>query len=175
MSDRSEAALSEMLDAIGIVKSGALSLEKGFISLEKSPRGDTLPMEATVMDELHSAIDRLKIMESLLIGDLKKHLPDPKNRVVELPTGGAVQINTSVPRKTWDKDVLIGVVIEKVIEESIDPETGAIDRPISQMLRRVLDFVSFSNFKVTELKQVGVNPDNYCETGTVKSSAQYRR
>lgn len=175
MSQESETALQSMFDAIEKMVEGMLDMENSFLALEKTDREDSAPMEATVLKELQDLINRLRLMDSFLIKDLKKLTPDRSKPIIELPDGGTMELRTGAPRKTWDKDALASIVVEKIMQESIDPDTGVIDRPISQMLLRVLDFVSYSSFKVTALRDVGVDPDNYCEKGPMSTTVQFRR
>lgn len=90
-------------------------------------------------------------------GELKK-----KGDMVPI-NGAVMERKVGSPRKKWDTPSLINVVVEKIIEEAIDPETGAIEVPPMMLLRRAFDYVGISYWKVKELEKIGVNADRYCE------------
>lgn len=82
--------------------------------------------------------------------------------------GKQVERKDSKPRKTWKHDQLKSVVIEKVLERHRDPEDGTISTPTSVMIQEVLGYAGISYWKVGPLKEIGINPDNYCSKGEVK-------
>lgn len=164
--------IEKMLESLETIHALALVLEQQYLKLEKTPHKDVAGMEAELLQELQATIKRLRIMDSLLVGDLKKLIPE---KVLDLPSGGQVEIKTGVARKTWNKQELCTIVVEKIMEDARDPETGAFEVPISQMLMQVFDFVSFSNWKVTALRDAGIDPNKYSEMGNPSTSAQFRR
>lgn len=81
----------------------------------------------------------------------------------------------STPRKTWDHQGLTNVVSTRIIDMSVDMDTGEIIRTPQQMLTELLKYTGISYWKVKELEKIGINANNYCETGDSKANIIIRK
>ncbi len=161
--------LQGLLDEINVLITG---VENALLAVEKAP-AVKIDEEAQVLDNLRETTARLKLVDSLLLGDLSKRTPF-EERLIALPEGGTMEVGKTKPRKTWDHKRLASVVAEHILHDAIDPETGAIDVPTTQLIQEMLDYVSITSWKVTSLKKAGIDPDNYCERGDAKATVQIR-
>src|SRR5690242_17637887 len=94
---------------------------------------------------------------------------------------GEVQVRRSVARRAWRHDELIPAVIARIIGEPAtiyDPETGEL-LPYAQIAAnitvRLRDCVSFGAGKVTGLRALGLQPDEFCEQDDAHYSVQLPR
>lgn len=85
---------------------------------------------------------------------------------IAIAKGGTLERKMGSTRKSWNHKVLKSVVAEKVLERAIDPETGEIMAPTSQLIHEALDMAGIQYWKVKSLKPLGVNVSSYCEEKT---------
>jgi hypothetical protein len=76
---------------------------------------------------------------------------------------GTVEVLGGTKRKAWDHERLGSVVAKRIVESSIDPDTGEVLRDSEQMINEMLKYVGVSYWRVGALKDLGLNADNYCE------------
>lgn len=81
---------------------------------------------------------------------------------------GEVQINKKTIRRAWDWDDLVPAVISRVMDEKetlYDPESGEL-LPYHQIgvnvARGLNRCIGFSAGKTTGLRQIGLQPDEFC-------------
>lgn len=89
--------------------------------------------------------------------------------------GGKIEIKTSSDRKKWDHDKLINEVGRRLIQSSVDMSTGEVVLSTEDLLKKVLDYIQPSYWRVKELSKIGINADNYCEVGDYKTSIIVRK
>jgi hypothetical protein len=163
--------LQGLLDELQVLLTRA---ENAVLAIEKAPAADVeIEEQAQVLDNLREQTNRLKVLDSLLVSDLERRTPY-EERLIMLPEGGSIEVRKSKPRKTWDHVRLKSLVAETILADAIDPLTGSIDVPTTELIQRMLDYVSISSWKVTSLKKAGIDPDKYCEVGPAKATVQVR-
>lgn len=81
----------------------------------------------------------------------------------------------STPRKTWDHKALTNVVSTRIIDMSVDMDTGEVIRTPQEMLAELVKYTGISYWKVKELEKIGINANNYCETGDAKANIIIRK
>lgn len=81
----------------------------------------------------------------------------------------------SVPRKTWDHKALTDVVSSRIVDMSVDMDTGEVVKTPQEMLAEILKYTGISYWKVKELEKIGINANNYCETGDAKANIVIRK
>ena len=94
---------------------------------------------------------------------------------VLLRGGAKIEKKFSYPRSGWQHKDLAGSVAKKIIDLSVDLETGEVVSTPQDMLVQMLDYVQPSYWRVKELQKIGINPDNYCEVGETKTSIIVRK
>lgn len=84
-------------------------------------------------------------------------------KVLDVPLLGRVEVKRSASRTQWDNDTLAAHVIARARDERMfDPDTGeALEDEHSAALRVLKDCASFS-WKVTGLRQHGIDPAEFC-------------
>lgn len=164
--------IASMRSACDEMKTILVTVERNMLALEKTPHSD-LEEEADLLDSWRELLERFKVMDSLIVSDLSRRTPRSE-KLLELPRGGTVEIRRNVPRKKWDHEAIAPVVVEKIIEQAIDKTTGTINEPYSVLMLRLLDYAGVGYWKVGTLKDLGIDPDNYCEAGIPKATATIR-
>lgn len=82
----------------------------------------------------------------------------------ELAGNVAVEVKGSPRRTGWEHDELWRRVLAAGLDErAVDLETGEIEREADALLRAVRECVGPS-WKVTGLRDRGIDPDEFCET-----------
>lgn len=94
---------------------------------------------------------------------------------VLLAEGAKIEKKLSSSRTGWQHKDLAGAVAKKIIDLSVDLETGEVVTSTEEMLVQLLDFVQPSYWRIKELQGIGINPDNYCEVGNTKTSIIVRK
>jgi hypothetical protein len=54
-------------------------------------------------------------------------------------------------------------------------DTGEVTKSTRQIALEILDYCAPSYWRIKELGKIGVNPDNYCEVGELKTSLIVRK
>ena len=89
--------------------------------------------------------------------------------------GGVIEVKQGSPRKAWNHRELADVVARRIYERSVDLETGQVTMSHEEMMKEILKFTGISYWRVSELNNINVDADNYCETGEPKTSVILRR
>jgi hypothetical protein len=89
--------------------------------------------------------------------------------------GATVEIKSGSPRKTWDHQSLIEDVSKRIVDSSVDLNTGEVIKSPTEMIREALQFAGISYWKVTKLKELHLDADEYCEVGESKKNLVIRR
>lgn len=94
---------------------------------------------------------------------------------VSLPDGSKVEKKFSSSRTGWRHKDLGSAVAGRIVDMSIDMDTGEVLATPAEMITQVLDFVQPSYWRIKELQRLGINPDMYCEVGDTKTSIIVRK
>lgn len=97
------------------------------------------------------------------------------NNNIDLPNGGKIEKKSSYDRRAWQHKELASAVAGKLVQMSVDMDTGEIIKTPEEIALQVLDYVQPSYWRVKELSNLGINADNYCETGVLKTSIIVRK
>ena len=116
--------------------------------------------------DMSSVYDSLSTSVGQLIADGKN---------VQLKNGGVIEKKSSYERRAWQHKDLASVVAQKLVRLSVDMDTGEIIKSPEEIAMQVLDYVQPSYWRVKELSSLGINVDNYCETGVLKTSIIVRK
>ena len=86
----------------------------------------------------------------------------------------SIETKTGAPRKKWDHDMLAVLVAKKITDTAIDMDTGEVTKTPQQMIRELLDYAAPSYWRVGALRELGIDPDEYCDVGEPLTSLIYR-
>lgn len=78
------------------------------------------------------------------------------------------------PRKSWDHENLTRIVSNRIIDLSIDMDTGEVTKSPTEMISEILEYCGISYWRVKELSKIGINADQYCEVGDPKTNVIIR-
>lgn len=89
--------------------------------------------------------------------------------------GAKIEVRSAADRKKWDHEQLAHAVSKKLIDLSVDMDTGEVVLSPEDIANKMLDFVQPSYWRVKELAKVGINADNFCEVGDYKTNIIIRK
>ena len=95
--------------------------------------------------------------------------------VVETMSGATIEKKTGADRKKWEHSKLASAVAERLSDMSVDMDTGEIMKSPQEIALDMLTYCAPSYWRVKELNKIGINPDNYCEVGDLKTSIIVRK
>lgn len=123
--------------------------------------------------EVYSILSNFKSQIAVLINDHENHLIDlmtsADTEAVVLESGQAVTKEYSKSRKGWKHKDLADVVASRIENLAYDIDTGERRLTPKDMIIKLLDYVQPSYWRVVSLSEIGVNADDYCESGEAEA------
>jgi hypothetical protein len=89
--------------------------------------------------------------------------------------GAKIEVRSAADRKKWNHDELAVAVSRRLIDMSVDMDTGEVLLSPQDIASKMLGFVQPSYWRVKELAKVGINADNFCEVGDYKTNIIIRK
>lgn len=89
---------------------------------------------------------------------------------IDLPGGAVAQRMEGAPRKAWDHKRLARDVAQRIVQSSMDFDTGEILMTREEMIEAMLRYAAPSYWRVKQLKELGIDADTYCDLGEPKIS-----
>ncbi len=86
----------------------------------------------------------------------------------------SMETKTGQPRKKWDHDSLAVAVAKRISDSSIDMDTGEVLKSTQQMIKELLEYAAPSYWRVGALRELGIDPDDYCDVGEPITNLIYR-
>lgn len=117
--------------------------------------------------ELLIAISHLKSDLAEAYGEMEKiliQLLADRDPIVG-EDGSVVEKIYDKSRKAWRHAEIAEVVAERIERMAVDLDTGEIKLSTKEMITKLLQFAGISYWKVTTLREIGVDADDYCESG----------
>lgn len=114
---------------------------------------------------------------SLIYDDLANAVGNmmENNKEVKIEGKGLIEKKSSYERRAWQHKDLASAVASKLSRMAIDMDTGEVVKTPEEVAMQILDYVQPSYWRVKELSNIGINADNYCETGNLKTSIIVRK
>jgi hypothetical protein len=81
----------------------------------------------------------------------------------------------SKSRSGWQHKELATLVSNRIRQMSIDLETGEILLSTEEMIEKLLEYVQPSYWRTTQLSQIGIDVDDYCNSSETKESIIIRK
>lgn len=128
--------------------------------------------------EIYMKLQEFKTGLKLINDTMENILVDvfgESEEVIVSETGMTVQKVMDTPRKAWKNEEVAQVVADRIQRMAVDLDTGEIKMSTSEMIAKLLDFVYPSYWRLKPLREVGINPDDYCEVGEPKPTIKYQK
>ena len=116
--------------------------------------------------DLGMAYDSLSTRFSTMIKD---------KEVLNLENGAQIEKKSSYDRKGWQHKELANAVVDKLVRMSVDMDTGEITKTPSEIALDLMKYCAPSYWRIKELSSLGIDADNYCEVGQLKTSIIVRK
>ena len=146
-------------------------MEKFLLSLYDSVVADLKTDDPEALAEILISLDRAKKEISELLDQTREVLVQLMGELPELQYNGFVlEKKNGSPRKSWDHKALAEIVSNRIIDMSVDMDTGEIIKTPQQMLMEIVEYTGISYWRVKELSKIGINADQYCEVGEPKTN-----
>jgi hypothetical protein len=118
---------------------------------------DTTETALDILREARVAKATMAAVEREAVAFLADVLP---RGTAEIPGYGPVTVSRSASRTEWDRSALVAATAALIAERLGYPVVY-----IRQAIDEFLAFTTPSSWKVTALKDAGIDPDEYCKTG----------
>jgi hypothetical protein len=166
-------SLSEPAATLRAVQMSLITLEGNIMRL--SDEIDSA--ETTDLLQFASDLHYVKSFVSQLFNEVQSNITEHiGNLPIPIEVDGAtIEIKSGSPRKTWDHRSLIDAVSKRLVDSSVDLNTGEVVKTPTSMIREALEFAGISYWKVSKLKELHLDADDYCEVGEAKKSLVIRR
>lgn len=97
-------------------------------------------------------------------------------RVSDMDIEGAkIEVRTASDRKKWVHADIAHAVSKRLMDMSVDMDTGEVLMSPEEIANKMLDYVQPSYWRVKELAKIGINADQYCEVGEYKTNIIIRK
>jgi hypothetical protein len=130
--------------------------------LDEAEENDIL--EATV--QVHGLLNAVKGLASAMDEICTSHVT-PNQEALSAPSG-TVEVKGGKPKKAWKHDELLDTVATRVVQKSIDMETGERLTAPEDMIREIMRYAHVDYWRVKELAKLNIDADEYCEKGTTR-------
>lgn len=158
----------ELKAALDVADEAVLRLEHAVIDAASVPNRKDVELSsyASAIEKIQGCQARLKVALTQAIKALSMRVS--KGEIIETDQGISMERKDGANRKSWQHDQLRAVVAEHLITKHTNAD-GVLDAPLSVIIVEALKFPSISGWKVTELREAGINPDSYCvkKDGTI--------
>jgi hypothetical protein len=146
-------------------------MEKFLLNLYDSVVADLKTDDPEILAETLISLDKTKKEISELLDRTREVLVQLMGELPELQYNGFVlEKKNGSPRKSWDHKALTEIVSNRIIDMSVDMDTGEIIKTPQEMLTEILEYTGISYWRVKELSKIGINADQYCEVGEPKTN-----
>lgn len=146
-------------------------MEKFLLDLYDTVVLDLKTDDPEVLAETLITLDKMKREISELLDRVREILVGLMGELPELKYNGFVlEKKNGSPRKSWDHKALAEIVSNRIIDMSVDMDTGEVVKTPQQMLTEILEYTGISYWRVKELSKIGINADRYCEVGEPKAN-----
>lgn len=89
--------------------------------------------------------------------------------------GARIEVRSAADRKQWNHSELASTVTKRLIDMSVDMDTGEVVLSQYDIANKLLEFVQPSYWRIKELAKIGINADTFCEVGDYKTNIIIRK
>lgn len=127
--------------------------------------GELLVVLGAAKNDVTEEYKRVCSLTAAAMGDLPE---------VTTPSGVVIEKRHATPRKTWRHAELGAEVARRVVASSVDMDTGEVLRSNEEMCVAMLEYAAPSYWRVKALTGIGIQADDYCETGEPEATVSIR-
>lgn len=159
------------VENVALLRQAIVNLDKAISEfIESSPPADEV---ATVLLQLNLAKGDLGMIYDSVASGLSGMIKDKE--VLSLDGGAQIEKRSSYDRKGWQHKELANAVVDRIVRMSVDMDTGEVTKSASDIALDIMKYCAPSYWRVKELSSIGINADNYCEVGQLKTSIIVRK
>lgn len=127
--------------------------------------------------EILVKLSEFKTAMSVIVNSMENIVLDlfGDEQIYTSDNGTTVEKKWDTNRKGWQHKDLAQAVSDRITTMAIDMDTGEVLLTPAQMIAKLLDFVQPSYWRLTPLRDVGINADDYCTVGDTKPVISVRR
>jgi hypothetical protein len=92
-----------------------------------------------------------------------------------LSNGAVIEKKSSYDRKGWRHSEIASVVAQRIVQTSVDMDTGEVMKSPEEMAAEMLQYCAPSYWRVKECNKLNINLDNFCDVGELKTSIIVRK
>lgn len=122
-----------------------------------------------------AALDELKALHDGYMATVRDRMLAEDVEEVPASNGDRVELGYFKSRKAWRHAELAEIVAHRIVQSSMDPETGEVTLDREEMILELMKYATPSAWKVKALQSIGLNADNYCEAGDSTPKSTIRR
>lgn len=156
-------------DALTVLRHGLAQLDDQRAALAEAGDLDTLAAGLVAL----TALSRdLRVLTQAVEGDVARLMPAKRH---EIPGLGVLERRKGTDRKAWDWDALLPLLIRSYVDPSGTGEMPDAAEVMDRMRELIVDVIGVTPSKgprVTPLKEMGIDPDEYAETTPARTSVQ---
>tara|TARA_B100000029_G_scaffold516042_1_gene626373 strand:- start:6179 stop:6670 length:492 start_codon:yes stop_codon:yes gene_type:complete len=86
----------------------------------------------------------------------------------------SLETKTGAPRKQWDHERLVSLVAQRIADTAIDMDTGEVTKSPQDMIAELMKYAAPSYWRVSALRDLGIDADDYCDVGEANTNLIYR-
>jgi hypothetical protein len=161
------------VEAVNALRKAIVQIDSTFTAFtEKNP---SVSETAGILLELNLAKRDLAMVYDSLSASFSRLMEIENSTEVELDGGATIEKKSSYDRKGWQHKELASAVVDRIIQYSVDMDTGENLKSSREVALELLNYCAPSYWRVKELSSIGINADTYCETGDLKTSIIVRK
>lgn len=146
-------------------------LEDGLLSLYEAVNARLKEGDSDNVAEALYFLSRIKREIAELYDQTQAKLIELMGEEPEFSSGGIdFEKKQGAPRKAWNHKDLGQLVADRIVDMSIDMDTGEVLKSTNEMIAEMLTYCGVSYWRVKELNKIGINADRYCEVGEPKTT-----
>jgi hypothetical protein len=129
----------------------------------------------SILLELNLAKRDLSIIYDSFTARVAAAMDSHSTSGMNLAHGAEIERKVAYDRKGWQHKDLATAVARRLAESAVDMDSGEVTLSAEDIILKLLDYLQPSYWRVGELSKIGLNADNYCETGEPKVSLIVRK
>ena len=159
------------IENVSVLRQAIIEMDRALSEFVQSD--PPLDEVAKVLLQLNLAKNDLAMAYDSVSSRLSSMIKDKE--ILSLENGAQIEKKSSYDRKGWQHKELANAVVDKITRMSVDMDTGEITKNSSEIALELLKYCAPSYWRVKELSGIGINADNYCEVGQLKTSIIVRK